>query len=161
MLDPAPFDRLVARRAVPQAPQRLVDGAFADLRALQVQRDAGVVPRFNRRDRFEAGGELERLTFLDDDVADVGRVDRLDPALAQGLVDRPGDQAVRHVVKDLIAESLPDDLGRHLARAEAGNARRLAVIARYFVDLGVDDGAWNLDHEILLRLADVYEFSLH
>ena len=62
--------------------------------------------------------------FLDDDILDVRCVDRLDAALAQCLVDRPRDQPVRDVVKDLVPEPLADDLGRHLPGPEARDAGR-------------------------------------
>jgi hypothetical protein len=101
------------------------------------QREGAVVARIDGRHGLEGRRELQRLAFLDDDVADVGGIDRLDTFLAQGLVDRPGDQAVGDVVQDLVAEALPDDLRRHLAGPEAGDARRLAVVARDLVDLGV------------------------
>ena len=120
-----------------------------------------VVAGIDRRHRVERRRELQRLAFFDDDVADVGRVDRLDAALAQRLVDGARDQTVRDVVQDLVAEPLPDDLGRHLARPEAGNPRRLAVVARDLVDLGVDDGAGDFDDEVLLRVADVDELGFH
>ncbi len=68
---------------------------------------------------------------------------------------------MRDVVQDLIAEPLADDLGRHLSRPEAWNPRRLAVVARDLVDLGVDDGAGDFDDEILLRVADVDELGFH
>ena len=68
---------------------------------------------------------------------------------------------MRHVVEDLIAEPLPDDLRRHLPGPESRHARRLAVIAGDLVDFGVDHRARDLEDEVLLGLADVYEFSLH
>ena len=84
------------------------------------ERQAAVVARIDGRHRLERRRELERLAFLDDDVADVGRVDRLDAAFAQRLVDRAGDEAVCHVVQNLIAEPLAHDLRRHLAGPEPG-----------------------------------------
>jgi hypothetical protein len=64
-------------------------------------------------------------------------------------------------MQDLVAEPLANDLGRHLARPETGDARRLAVVARDLVDLGVDDRAVDLDDEVLLGVAYVNEFSFH
>ena len=53
-------------------------------------------------------------------VADVRRVDRLDAALAQRVVDGARDQVVRDVVEDLILEALLDDARRHLAGRNPG-----------------------------------------
>ena len=71
-----------------------------------------------------------------------------------------GNEPVHHVVEDLIAEPLLDDRRRHLARPEAGD-RDLLVALRDAIDLGVDDGAVDLDRDGLLGLADVGEFGLH
>src|ERR1700752_1451645 len=83
------------------------------------------------------------------------------PPLPQRLVDGAGDEAVRDVVEDLVAEPLAHHLGRHLARPEAGNPRRLAIVPGHLVDLGIDDRTLDLDDEVLLSVADVYEFSFH
>ena len=104
---------------------------------------------------------LSDWPFPDDDVADVRGVDRLDAALAERFVDRARNQAVRHVVQDLIAEALLDDLGGNLPRPEAGNAGGLAVVARDLVDFGIDDVAVDLDDEVFLGFGDVYEINLH
>ena len=68
---------------------------------------------------------------------------------------------MRDVVEDLVAEALPDDLGRNLARTEAGDAGGPAVVPRDLVDLGIDDGAGDFDDEVLLRIADVDELGFH
>ena len=161
LLDPAPLDRLVARRAFAQAGERFVHRRVLDLRGFLIERDGGVVARLDRRHGFEGRGELQRLAFFDHHVADVRRVDRFDAALAQRFVDRARNQPVRHVVENLVAEALAHDLRRHLAGPEPGHPRRLAVIARDLVDLGVDDLARDLDDEVFLRIADVDEFCLH
>ena len=85
-----------------------------------------------------------------DDVLHVGRVDRLEPALAQRLVDRARNQVVRDVVENLLAEPLLDEGRRHLALAESGNARLPAVAARDAIDLRIDDVAGNFDGDALL-----------
>jgi hypothetical protein len=120
-----------------------------------VNGQARIVARLDRRHGFERRGERERLALLDDHVADVRRVDGLHATLAQRFVDRAGDEPVRDIVQDLIAEPLPDDLGGHLARPKPGNARGLAVVARDLVDLGVDDRARDLDEKVLLGIGDV------
>jgi len=68
---------------------------------------------------------------------------------------------VRHVVEDLVAKSLPNDLGGNLAGPEAWNTRGSAIVPRHLVDLGIDDGARDFDDEVLPRIADVYEFCFH
>ena len=158
---PAPFDRLVAGGAILQARQRLIDRRVVHLRDLAAQGEARVVTRVDGRHRFEAGRELERLALFDDDVADVGRVDRLDATFAQRLVDGARDEAVCHIVQDLIAEALPHDLRWHLARPEPRDPRRSAVIAGDLVDLGVDHRARDFDHQVLAGVADVDEFGFH
>ena len=160
-LDAAALDRLVARGALAQPPERLVDRGVVDVHRLAAQRDARVVAGIDRRHGVEGRRELQRLALFHDDVADVGRVDRLDPALAQRIVHGARDQAVRDVVEDLVAEALPDDLGGHLAGPEARDARGPAVVARDLVDLRVDDGAGDFDDEVLLRVADVDELGFH
>ena len=161
VLDPATLDRLVTSGAIAEPPERLFDGSGFDLHGLPSKCDARVVPGIDRRHRVERRGELQRLTLFDDDIANVGCVDRLDSALPQRIVHRAWDETVRNVVQDLIAEPLADDLGRHLSRTEAWNPRRLAVVAGDLVDLSVDDGAGDFDDEILLRVADVDELGFH
>ena len=95
------------------------------------------------------------------DVADVGRVDRLEPLLAQRIVDGARDQVVRDVVKDLVLEALLDDARRRLARPEAGDARLARVVARDAVDLGVDHIGGDFDAHGLARLVDVGKFGFH
>ncbi len=158
---PAPFDRLVAGGAILQARERLIDGRVIDVGDLAAQGETRVVTRVDGRHRFEARGELERLAFLDHDVADIGSVDRLDAAFAQRLVDGTGDEAVCHVVQNLIAEALPDHLRWHLAGPEARNPCRPAVVAGDLVNLGVDHRARDFDDQVLTGVADVYEFSFH
>ena len=87
-------------------------------------------PGIERRHRVEGGREGQRRSRLDHDVADVGRVDRLEVALAQALVERLRHQVVGHVVQDIVLEPLPDDARRHFARAEARDLRRPAQPAR-------------------------------
>ena len=110
-----------------------------------------VVARIDRRHRLEARGELQRLSFLDDDILDVRRVDRFDAALAQRLVHGARDQPMRDVVKDLVAEPLAHDFRRHLAGPEARDARRLAVVTRDLLDLRVHHRAGDFDDEVLAR----------
>ena len=83
------------------------------------------------------------------------------PRVAQRLVHRARDQAVDDVVQDLVAEPLADHLGRDLAGPEAGDPRRLAVVAGDLVDLGVDHRAVDLDDEVLLGVGNVDELCLH
>ena len=56
-----------------------------------------------------------------------------------------GNQAVHHVVMNLLAEPLLDDRGRRFARAEAGQPHFLGVAARDPVDLRVHDVGRDLD----------------
>ena len=99
--------------------------------------------------------------FFDLDVADVGRVDRLDAALRQPFLDGALDELVRDVVQDLTLEPLPDHLGRHLARAEARQAGGLAVFRRDAGNFGVHDVRRNFYREIPARLVDVDEVGFH
>ena len=85
-----------------------------------------------------------------DDVLHVGRVDRLEAALAQRLVDRAGNQIVRDVVENLLAETLLDERRRDLALPEARNAGLPAVAARDAIDLRIDDVARNFDGDAFL-----------
>ncbi len=125
------------------------------------QRQRRVIARLERRQRVERRREGERLPLLDRHVADVRRVDRLDAALAQRVVDRARDEVVRDVVQDLVLEALLDDPRRRLARPEAGDPRLARVVARRAVDRGVHHVAGNLDAHVLARLVDVDEFGFH
>ena len=150
-----------SRRTLLQARQRLVDCRVVDRRFLAAQCQAGVVTGIDGRNRFKAGRELEGLTFFDDDVLDVRGIDRLDAACAKRLVDGPRDEPVRHVVEDLVAESLPNDLGRNLAGTEAWDTGGSAIVPRDLVDLGIDDGARDLDEQLLAGIGNVDELGLH
>ena len=68
---------------------------------------------------------------------------------------------MRDVVQDLALEALADHLGRHLARTEAGQPRRLAVARRDARDLGVHDVGRDLDREVPACFVDVDEFGFH
>ena len=121
VVDAAAFDRLEARGALAQPLQRLVDRLVVD-RGSTARRSEIVEksPGSNGGTRVERRGERQRLAFLERHVPDVGRVDRLEAALAQRLVDRARNQIVRDVVEDLILEALLDDARRRLARPEPG-----------------------------------------
>ena len=125
------------------------------------ERDRRQIAGIERRQRIERRGEGERLPFLDVHVAHVGRVDRLEPLLAQRIVHRARDEVVRHVVEDLVLEALLDDARRRLARAEARHARLARIVARDPVDLGRDHVARDFDAHVLARRVDVDELSLH
>src|SRR6185503_13032399 len=86
---------------------------------------------------------------------------RFDAAFSQRLVDGARNQAVRDIVQDLIAEPLTHHLRWHFTRAKAGHARGAAVVARHLIYFRVDHGAWNLDDEVFLCVADVDEFGFH
>src|SRR4029450_1451694 len=126
-----------------------------------LNRERAVLAGLDRWDGLEGRGQLEPPAFLDDDVLDIGRIDRLDAALPKRLVHGPRGQGMRDVVEDLVAKALAHHLGRHLARPEAGDARRLAVVARDLVDLGVDDMAVDLDDEVFLGVGDVDKLCFH
>ena len=98
--DTAPLDRFVAGGTFLQSRQRLVDRRVIDRDLLAAEREARIVARIDRRHRFEARRELQRLAFLDDDVANVGCVDGLDAAFAQRLVHRTRDETVCDVVRE-------------------------------------------------------------
>ena len=94
-------------------------------------------------------------------IFDVGRIDRLQPALAQRLVDGARNEIVGHIVKDLFAEAFLDERRRHLSLSEAGNARLPAVAPCHAIDLSVDDVARNFDGDALLRFGEIGEFGFH
>jgi hypothetical protein len=68
---------------------------------------------------------------------------------------------VRDLVKNLFLEALLDDARRRLPGTESRNLGRPRVPARDTLDLGVHDVAGNFDADVLARLVDVDEFSLH
>ena len=73
----------------------------------------------------------------------------------------PRNQIVRDVVQDLLLEALLDDAGRHLAGAEAGNARLARVVARDAVRFRRRPLAGDFDAQVLAGLVDVDEFGFH
>jgi hypothetical protein len=68
---------------------------------------------------------------------------------------------VHHVVVDLLAETLLDDVGGDFPRTETRQPCLLRVVLGYTIDLGVDHVARNLDRDVLLCLADVLELGFH
>ena len=121
----------------------------------------GQIAGVERRHGLDRGRERQRLALFSATSLMFGRVDRLDAALLQRLVDGARDQAVHHVVEDLIAEALLDDASPAPCPAGTRDPRLLRVVLRDAVDLGVDDVARDLDREGLLRFADVGEFGFH
>src|SRR5262249_366900 len=118
-------------------------------------------PRLERGHRVEGRREGERLALFDVHVADIGRVDRLDAALAQRIVDRARNQIVDDVVENLILVALLDDARRRLARAEPGNAGLARVVARNAIDFRGDDVVRDFDAQVLARVVDVEELGFH
>jgi hypothetical protein len=154
-------DGIEAGVPLAQALEHRVDRLVGHLDALPPQRQRREIDRVNRRHRLEHGREGERLALLERQVADVGRVDRVERPLAERVVEQPGHELVRHVVQDPVAEPLPDDRGRRLARAEPGHAGRARVVARHAGDLGLDRVGGDLEHDLLLGRADVDDLCLH
>ena len=130
VIDAAAFDRLVPRAAIAQPLQRHLDRFVVDRVRGALERDRRQIARIELRHGVERRDEGQRLPFLDRHVAHVGRVDRLEPLLAQRIVDRARNQIVRDVVKDLILEALLDDARRGLAGPEARDARLARIVAR-------------------------------
>ena len=161
VIEAAPFDRLESRGSLAQPLQRAVDGFFGDVDARTIQGDRGELARVERRYRVERRRERQRLTFFERDVADIGRVDRLDAALAQRVVDGARNKVVRDVVKNLILEPLLDDARRRFAWPETRNLRAPRVVARHTIDFGRDHVLRDLHAHVLARLVDVDEFRFH
>jgi hypothetical protein len=159
--DAAVLDRLVPRRPLPQLLQRFLHRLVAHLRGLPRQPKLVAIARVDGRHRLERRRELERLPLLDDDVADVGRVHRLDALLAQRVVDGPRNQLMGHVMQDLLPKPLADQPLGNFSGTEPGNARGLRVVARNPVDLGIHLVAGDLHVQVLARFVDVDELCLH
>ena len=120
MIHAAAFDRLVSRAAIAQALHCQLHRFVVDRVRGALERDRASGRRIEFRHGVERRGEGERLSFLDRHLAHVGRVDRLQPLLAQRVIDRTRDQIVRDVVEDLILEALLDDARRRLAGRNPG-----------------------------------------
>jgi hypothetical protein len=161
VIDAAPFDRLESPGALAQPLHRELHRFVADRGRRPPEGNRRHIARVERRQRVERCREGKRLSFLDADVADVGRVDRLQSFLAQRIVDGARNQIVRDVVQDLVLEALLDHARRRLAGAEAGHARAARVVACDAIDLAVDDFGRDLDAHRLARRVDVGEFGLH
>src|SRR5262249_22829726 len=101
---------------------RLVHGLVVYVCGRSAHGERGVVTRLEWWNRVERRREGERLTLVDSDVPDVGRIQRRDAPLAECLVDSGRYQIVADVVKDLLLEPLLDDATRRLAGPEAGDS---------------------------------------
>ena len=152
VIDAASFDRLEPRRAIAQPLQRRLHRFVVDRIRRAPERDRREIAGIEWRDRVERRREGQRLAFFDCHVADVGRVDRLEAALAQRLVDGARNQVVRDVVQDLVLEALLDDAGRCLSRPEAGHPRLPGIVPRDAIDLGVDHSV-GISTRTVLRVA--------
>ena len=161
VLDAAAFHGLVAGRAILQLRQRLLDRVLLERHRGPPQRNGVQRPGIDGRERLERGRKRQRLSFVERHVLHVWRVDGLQAALAQHLVDGARDQIVRDVVKNLLAEPLLDERRRNLALAEPRYARLPAVAAGYAIDFGVDDVAGNFHGNALLGFSEIGEFGFH
>ena len=100
---------------------RLIDRGILDCNRRAPYLDGRELARIERRHDVELGLEGERLALFNLDVADVGRLDRLDAALGQRLFNRALDELVGDIVENLALEALAHDLGRHLAGRNPGS----------------------------------------
>jgi hypothetical protein len=109
-------------------------------------------------DDVERRLERERLAFLEDQVLDVGRRDRLDAFFDERVADGFRNQVLGDVLHDLRLEALADHVRRDLAGAEAGDARRAPEPGGRVADGFVNDVAGHLDREIAARFVHVDNF---
>ena len=75
--------------------------------------------------------------------------------LPQDLVDEARDHVLRDIRENLFLVALAHDGRRHLALAEARNARRLGVEGRHSGDFTLDGVGGNLERELLLGRGDL------
>ncbi len=108
-------------------------------------RDGSVASIVERSPGIEAGHDVERrlegqrLAFFEDEVLDVGRLDRLDALFDERVADGLRDQVLGDVLHDLRLEALADHVGRDLAGAEAGDLRGAAELRGGVADGFVND----------------------
>ena len=87
--------------------------------------------------------------------------DRTQLLLLDGLAQGAADQVGEHLATHLLAETLLDHRGRHLARAEALQAHGTAHLRDALADLGIEALGRKLHGELALELADVFNRNLH
>ena len=157
----AVLDRLGARRLPPQLVEGVRHLGVGDLERRAPHGQAAAVARVHRRQRLEGGREGQRPALLDVDVADGRGLQRLHPALAEGLVDGLLDEAFGDLLQDLLVHPLPDQARRRLAGPEAGDAGRASIALGQTLDLAIDVGRRHFDRDARAGVAEVRELRLH
>src|SRR3546814_527799 len=87
--------------------------------------------------------------------------DRLQLLLRHGLAQRAADQVGQHFTTNLLAETLLDHCGRHLARAEALQANGTTHFRNPRTDLRLEPLRGKFHRELALERADVLNRNLH
>ena len=91
------------------------------------------------------------------DLVDLGGEEGLDGALRLRLPPVAGEQPLLDLLVDVLGEPAADQLGGHLALAEAGQAHLLAVIVDHALGLRLDGGRGNLDLQLFAAGPDILD----
>ena len=87
------------------------------------------------RQDFELSGELQRFAIVQVKVGDARLGNRQQVLLLGFLAEIARHQRLHKIALDFVGETLADHGGRHLALAEAGDARQFRVAAHDLVAL--------------------------
>ena len=100
---------------------RFLDRAVLDLDIAALQFDLGKIHRLDVRKQLELHGVLEVLALVEGGDLDLGLYGGTQAAFAERLVRTVADRPLQDLAHHRLAETLLEDLQRHLARAEAGD----------------------------------------
>ena len=145
-----PLDRDPFAEAYAQVVERLVDVELARFDLGVGQLEVVDVAELDLRTGLDRGDEGQRPAGLEiADLVDLRRQQRLDLALRLRLAPVARQQAVDHLALDVLGEAAADQLGRHLAAAEAGDPHALPELADDALGLGLHRRRRHLDGELL------------
>ncbi len=96
-----------------------------------------VVSKFEFRNYFDAGFELERLPLVDGHVADLGRANDSQVIINDRVLESVRKKLLEDVVFDVFAEALLDDGSRDAAGPETRDLGKLRVCVVGLFELGL------------------------
>src|SRR3569623_123158 len=157
----AALDRLVLGQPLPVALDGRRHLLLVQLHGSALQLDAGVALRLDLRLDLDLRPETQRLAGLELDLVDLQRRHRLDLLLLDGLADGGLDQLLRHVVLDVLAVQLLDDVPGHLAGAEPLQPHLPTQVVVRLVQAGGDVAPGDLEIDAFFYRGNVFNRELH
>ena len=155
------LDRLALLLLGGQPLQRLVDLVVRDLDLVRGHLDLAEVHRFDVRQQLHLHPVDQILALLEGLQLDVRLAGRLQAALLHHLLRGVADRALQHLTHHGLAEALPEDTHRRLARPEARDLLVLADLAQPALNLFIDLVGFQGDHELALEAFVLFFGDLH